>query len=203
MAKIIDILKEKKVYAIIREKNPQLVEKIAKALIEGGVKVLEIAILSNEIFEVITEISKLKPDVIICAGSIITGQTAKKAILSGAKAISSPVYQTSMIKLCLSYKIPLILSASTPNECYNAWIARTPITKLFPAKALGGPEYIFDVIRQMPFLNLVPSGGIELDEAAGYIKAGAVAVGLGRALWKDADSNEITNRALYLLSQLK
>ena len=107
------------------------------------------------------------------------------------------------MKFCLSNGVAHIATVSTPNEAYNAWKSRIPLIKIFPARSMGAVEYIEDMLRPMPFLNLMPTGGITLNDFSDYLSAGAVAVGLGRCLYKDATLKEISERAKFVVSQLK
>ncbi len=87
------------------------------------------------------------------------------------------------------------MTATTPNEAYSAWKARTQLIKISPANPMGGAEYIEDMLRPMKFINIIASGSIKINDIKDYLKAGAKAVGLGRALYSNADYNEITARA--------
>ena len=197
-----EILKNKIVSVIRAESAREATEK-AKAMIEGGIKVFEITVEKGKLIPAVEELCKNK-DITVMAGGIITAMRAQECINKGAQAIVSPVFQGSLLKFCLGQKIPHIATVSTPNEAYSAWKSRIPIIKIFPAKSMGHVEYIEDILRPMPFLNLMPSGGITLDDFTQYLNAGAVAVGMGRCLYKNADSlSEITQRAKYAVSKLK
>ena len=87
------------------------------------------------------------------------------------------------------------MTATTPNEAYSAWKANTQLIKISPANPMGGAEYIEDILRPMKFINIIAAGSIKIDDIPAYLKAGAKAVGLGRAIYKDADYNEITRRS--------
>ncbi len=197
---VMDLIAEEKIYPIVRNNDAQKAIDIAHALIEGGIKVLEITIENPSLYQAISEVSK---DATVCAGGIITQQQAEQALTSGAKLFSSPIYQMNMVKISKNRKMPFIAGASTPNEAYNAWKARVPLIKIFPVTALGGVQYIEDMLRPMPFLNIMPMGHIQLDEVPAYIKAGAVAVGVGRNFYKDLSFAEISNRAKSVLSEIK
>lgn len=190
-----------KIVSVIRaESSKEAIEK-AQAMIQGGLKVFEITVEKGVIIPAIEHLRKNK-DIVVMAGGIITSMRAQEAIEAGAQAIVAPVFQGSLLKFCLGKQTPHIATVSTPNEAYNAWKSRIPIIKIFPAKSMGQVEYIEDVLRPMPFLNLMPSGGISLDDFTDYLKAGATAVGMGRCLDKDATLKEITQRAKYAVSQL-
>ena len=200
MANLIDLLKEEKLYPIIRCADPQKTKDTARALIDGGVKILEITLENREIYGAIEELSK---EVTICAGGVITAQQATNAIQHGEKIISSPIFQMNMVKISKNAQIPFIAGTSTANEAYQAWKARVPLIKIYPITALGGPLYVEDLLRPMPFLNIMPMGNIKLEEVPQYIEAGAAAVGVGRDLYKGFNFSEITNRTKKIMQELK
>lgn len=197
---VMELISEEKIYPIVRNKDAQKAIDIAHALIEGGIKVMEITIENPSLYSAITEISK---DAIVCAGGIITQQQAEQALTCGAKLFSSPIYQMNMVKISKNRQMPFIAGASTPNEAYDAWKSRIPLIKIFPVTALGGVQYIEDILRPMPFLNLMPMGHIQLSEVMDYIKVGAKAVGVGRNFYEDLSNAEITTRAKEILSKIK
>lgn len=197
-----DLIKElskNKVLPIIRSKDPHEVVNIAKALIDGGLNIMEINVETPAVFNAIKALSN---NATICAGGIITSIQAQTAINSGAKIISSPIFQHNLLKISKDKKLPFIAGTSTANEAYNAWKARIPLVKIYPITAMGGVEYIENLLRPMPFLNIIPQGNVKLDEVQQYINAGAVAVGVGRNLTNTDNYSEITKRAKKLLEQL-
>lgn len=185
--KLIERIKQEKIYGIIREDDSEYSYEIAKAYIEGGIKFIEL----NSPLDVTKKISKNYPDVIISQGGIITTQQAHQAINAGAKIISSPIFQTNLVRFATCYQTFLIPSVTTPNEAYNAWRARMPLIKIYPVNEMGGVEYIKDIVKPMPFLNLLPCGFVKLDEIKDYLDAGAVAVGVGRELYLKNSLDEI------------
>lgn len=197
----IEAIYKNKIVAVIRAEEPAEAFEKAKAMREAGLKVFEITVEKGSILPALQEIKALN-DTIVMAGGVITSMRAQEAIDFGAQLIISPVFQQSLAKYCLGNRIPHIATVSTPNEAYNAWKARIPIIKIFPAKPMGQTEYIEDMLRPMPFLNLMPSGGISLEDFKDYLKAGAVAVGMGRCLYKNANINEIKERAKFVLNSL-
>ena len=197
---IIDKLKQNKVFPIIRSKDPQDVIDKVNALLDGGLDVMEINVETPQIFNAIKSVSD---KAIICAGGIITSIQAQAAIDSGARIISSPIFQKHLLKISKDKRLPFIAGTSTANEAYEAWKSRIPVVKIYPIAAMGGVEYIEDLLRPMPFLNVIPQGNVELDTVKDYIKAGAVAVGIGRHLTVADSYSEITKRTTNLLESLK
>lgn len=196
----IQMIAEDKVFPIIRSNDKQKTIEIAKSLIEGGVRVLEINVENPSIYEAIEEISKYAA---VCAGGIITTLQADAALESGAKLFSSPICQVNMVKISKNKRVQFIAGASTANEAYNAWKSRIPLIKLYPTHALGGAQYIEDILRQMPFLNLMPMGNIKLADVVTYIKSGAKAVGVGRDFYLGFTSKEITSRTKEILKEVR
>lgn len=197
---LIDKLSNNKVLPIIRSSKVQDVYDTASAIIDGGLDVIEITAENPKVYDVI---EKLSHKAIICAGGIITSIQAQAAIDSGAKIISSPIFQQNLVKLSKNKQIPFIAGTSTANEAYCAWKARIPLVKIYPAKALGGAEYIENLLRPMPFLKLIPQGEVTLNEVPAYIKAGAVAVGVGRNITNITSYSEITRKVKELTEILK
>lgn len=135
----LEIIKQDKVYPIIRCKEPEQAVEISKALVEGGIRVLEINVENPSLYGAISEVSKFAN---VCAGGIITSLQADAAFASGAKLIASPIFQMNMVKISKNKRVPFIAGASTANEAYNAWKSRIPLIKLYPADAMGGsPVY--------------------------------------------------------------
>ncbi len=197
---VMELISEEKIYPIVRNKDAQKAIDIAHALVEGGIKIMEITVENPSLYSAITEISK---DAVVCAGGIITQQQAEQALTSGAKLFSSPIYQMNMVKISKNRQMPFIAGASTPNEAYDAWKSRIPLIKIFPVTALGGVQYIEDILRPMPFLNLMPMGHIQLSEVMDYINVGAKAVGVGRNFYEGLSNAEITKQAKEILSKIK
>jgi 2-dehydro-3-deoxyphosphogluconate aldolase/(4S)-4-hydroxy-2-oxoglutarate aldolase len=197
---LIEKLQKNKVLPIIRSTDPEDIIKKVNALLEGGLDIMEINIETPRVFNAIKAVSK---DAIICAGGIITSMQAQIAIESGAKIISSPIFQTNLLKISKDKRLPFIAGTSTANEAYNAWKSRIPVVKIYPITAMGGAQYIENLLRPMPFLNVIPQGNVQLNEVKDYIKAGAIAVGVGRHLTNASSYSEISKRTKQLLEQLK
>lgn len=194
---------DNKVYAVLRTVNYNETIEKTEALIKGGIEVIEINLNNEEICKAIEFLTEKYPDVCISAGGIITEKQAQIAVKSGAKMISSPIFQINLAKFSQSYNIPVMTSAATINEAYLAWKARIPIIKLYPAQHIGGAELVEDILRPMPFLNLMPAGSINIDNFLSYLNAGAKAVAMGRSLYKDATPAEITEKALKITNLIK
>lgn len=197
---LIEILGEEKIFPIIRSKKTETVVNTAKAFADAGIKIIEINVETPEIYRAINEVASF---IDVCAGGIITSMQAQAAIDCGAKILSSPIFQMSLVKISKDRRIPLIAGASTANEAYEAWKARVPLIKLYPITAMGGVLYVEDLLRPMPFLKVLVQGNVKINEAQAYLNAGAYAVGIGRDLYKGNSYTEITKRAEYLIKNTR
>lgn len=196
--KIIDYIKQEKIYGIIREDNVDKAYEAARAYLEGGIKFIELNCPS----EVTRKVSALK-DAVVVQGGIITTSQAHEALKNGAKIISSPIFQTNLVRFSTCNKVFLIPSVTTPNEAYNAWRARMPLIKIYPVKEMGGVEYIKDMVKPMPFLNLLPCGFVKLEDVQDYLKAGAVSVGIGREFSGKKDYKEIVKTVSEVVEMVR
>jgi 2-dehydro-3-deoxyphosphogluconate aldolase / (4S)-4-hydroxy-2-oxoglutarate aldolase len=189
---------ENKIVAIIRGSKPEHVLAIANALYEGGIKVLEITMNSPKALHVIEEVSGALGDkVLVGAGTVLDKETAREALLAGAKFILSPTVDIETIKMTKRYGAVSIPGAFTPTEILQAYENGGDIIKVFPASSLG-PGYIKDIHGPLPQIPLLPTGGIDLTNIGAYIKAGAVGVGLGSALVNSKE--EVNDAYLHLLT---
>ena len=196
--RILDDIKEHKIYGIIREDDPEYAYEIACAYREGGIKFIEL----NCPLEVTQKVSKLD-NVVVSQGGIITTDQAHLALEAGATIISSPIFQMNLVRLASCYSVFLIPSTSTPNEAYNAWRARMPLIKIYPVKEMGGVEYIKDMVKPMPFLNILPCGFVKIEDVKGYLDAGATAVGIGRGLYSKNKYSEIVATVKEVMRMIK
>ena len=188
-------IETEKLFAVLRNQDTNKIEDTIKAISDGGINIIELVINSPEMVKELENLTKNDNRPMIMAGGIITQRQAQIAIDAGADVIVSPIFQMNLVRLCKSQRIPLIMTATTPNEAYEAWKARTQLIKISPAHPMGGAEYIEDILRPMNFLEVIVTGSIAIDDVQDYIKAGAKAVGLGRALIENADITEIKKRA--------
>ena len=174
-------IKENGVVAIIRGAKPENILSIAKALRDGGVKTLEITVETPRVLQLIEQVSTELDDVIVGAGTVLDPETARAAIMSGAKFIFSPTVNVDTIRITKRYGVISIAGALTPTEILTAYENGSDVIKVFPANVFG-PTYLKDVHGPLPHIPLMPTGGINLTNVPDYIKAGAVAVGLGSSL---------------------
>ena len=196
--KILDYIKQEKIYGIIREDDSERAYELARAYLEGGIKFIEL----NSPLEVTERASKLD-NVVISQGGIVTTDQAHTALKAGATIISSPIFQTNLVRFASCYSVFLIPSVTTPNEAYSAWRARMPLVKIYPVKEMGGVEYIKDIAKPMPFLNMLPCGFVKIEDVRGYLDAGAIAVGIGRELYQKNNYTEIVETVKEVVKMVK
>ncbi len=167
--------------AIIRSPSSEQLVKVAEALYEGGVKVLEITFTVPNALEIIAAVRKaLGNKVLVGAGTVLDPETARAAILAGAEFIVAPVVNKEVIQLCHRYDKLVMPGAFTPTEILSAWDAGADVIKLFPGRGGGGiAQGDQGAVSQV---RILPTGGVNLDTITDFLKAGACAVGLGSAL---------------------
>lgn len=172
-------LTENGVVAVIRNVAKDKVSKVAESLIAGGVNALEVTLDGEDAFQVIERLgSEFKDQAIIGAGTVLDGVSAELALRSGAEFIVSPVLKEDVIQATLRHGKISIPGAITPTEMFTAVELGAHIVKVFPA-SVGGPDFIKNVRGPLPQIPIIPTGGINLENAADFIKAGAVAIGAG------------------------
>lgn len=168
---------------IIRTDNPESAVSVAGAIRDGGAPLLEITMTVPGALDIIKEIVDAFGDtVLVGAGTILDCESARMAILAGAAFIVAPNLDAATISLCHRYSKIIMPGALTPTEILRAWELGADFVKIFPADALGGPAYIKAVKAPLPQVDMIPTGGVDIDTAADFIRAGAAAVGVGSAL---------------------
>ncbi|WP_323702951.1 bifunctional 4-hydroxy-2-oxoglutarate aldolase/2-dehydro-3-deoxy-phosphogluconate aldolase [Mammaliicoccus sp. Dog046] len=178
----LNVIKETKLIAIIRNANPDDILPIVKSLYKSGVKAIEVTMNSPKALESIELIAnEMKDKVVVGAGTVLDPETARLAILSGATFILSPTVNKETIRMSKKYGAVSIPGAMTPTEILEAYEYGGDIIKVFPTTTLG-PAYIKDLQGPLPHIPLLPTGGVDLNNVSDFIKAGAVGVGLGSAL---------------------
>ena len=177
-------LQQTGVIAVIRADSGEQLVDVCRALAAGGVRSCEITMTTPGALEAIAAASRaLGDDALIGAGSVLDAATARAAILAGARFIFSPVLSLEVIEMAHRYDCVAVPGAMTPTEIFTAWSAGADVVKVFPANHFG-PQYFRDLHGPMPQLKLTPTGGVDLTTAADWIKAGAVAIGVGSSLVK-------------------
>jgi 2-dehydro-3-deoxyphosphogluconate aldolase/(4S)-4-hydroxy-2-oxoglutarate aldolase len=187
------LIESTKLIAILRLQQAGGLITTAGALCEGGVKVMEFSLTTPGALTAITVAVEVLPsDVLLGAGTVLDAEMAKAALLAGAEFIVTPTFNPDVVKVCRSHGRAVIAGALTPTEILSAWRAGADLVKVFPA-SLGGPGYIRAILAPLPDVKLVAVGGVSVENAAQFIAAGAVAVGVGGRL---VDSEAVEQGAL-------
>ena len=170
------------VVAIIRTQDSSAVGGVVDALARGGLRALEVTMTVPRAIELIEEIvPTLPPDFLFGAGTVLDADTVHRAARAGAQFIVSPVLRPEVIKAAHDNGIPVLPGCFTPTEILTAWELGADLVKVFPATSVG-PGYLRDIRGPLPQVKLVPTGGVSVDNAGDWLRAGAVAVGVGSAL---------------------
>lgn len=170
---------EKKVVAVVRLDNYNRAVDVARALAAGGVNVLEFTLTGQGALEAVSATRKaLGAAVCVGVGTVLSPEQAEAAIDAGAEFLVTPALRRQVIATCVKRQTLVLCGGLTPTELLEAHEAGAELVKVFPAQ-LGGPKFIKDVLAPMPFLKMVPTGGVSPENARDYLAAGAVAVGIG------------------------
>lgn len=170
------------IVAIVRMNEPEKLRAVVDAIAEGGVRVLEVTMTVPGAVELIRRLAPtLPPDFLLGAGTVLDADTVARVVDAGARFVVSPIFRRSVIAACHERDVPAMPGCFTPTEILEAWDAGADVVKVFPATALG-PTYLKDVRAPLPQVKLMPTGGVTLDNAGDWLRAGAVAVGVGTAL---------------------
>lgn len=177
---------------------------LARALLAGGVTAVELTMTSPGaldalplLLENVAEFGR--GEAALGMGSVLNADMAEAAIERGAQFIVAPMLDLPTVAACVCRGVPVMPGALTPTEIQTAWTAGASVVKVFPASAVG-PSYFKDLLAPLPHLKLMPTGGVDLSNAADFIRSGAVAVGAGSSLVDkkviaNADWAELTRRA--------
>ena len=170
------------IVAVVRSESSASLVKVVQALAEGGVLAAEVTFTVPDAIEVIRQVRREVGDsVVLGAGTVLDPETARAALLAGAEYIVAPTLNLEVIRLCRRYDKAVMPGAFTPTEVLTAWEAGADIVKVFPAD-VGGPAYLKALRGPLPQVRLMPTGGVDLTTAEGFLKAGAACLGVGGAL---------------------
>lgn len=168
--------------AVVRLPSARLAREAVQALAAGGVRAVELTMTTPDALAVVEELARWMGDeMLVGAGSVLDADAARRAVDAGAEYVVSPVFRRAVVDEAHRLGVPAMPGAFTPTEILTAHDAGADLVKVFPADSLG-PAFVRGVLAPMPFLGLMPTGGVTPDNAGGWLRAGALAVGLGSAL---------------------
>ncbi len=170
------------IVAVIRANSGELLADVAEALLAGGVNVMEITFTVPAAVRVLETVAqRMGHRVLLGAGTVLDAETARAALLAGAEFIVSPNTNLDVIRLCRRYDKLVMPGALTPTEVVTAWEAGADIVKIFPSE-ITGPKYLKALHGPLPQVRLMPTGGVDLNTAAEFLRCGACALGVGGSL---------------------
>ena len=167
---------------VIRASSPEEARFAAEAVSRGGIPIAEITMTVPGAVEVIAELARELPHVLIGAGTVLDVATARRCIDAGAKFLVSPGLDVETVKFASSQNILMMAGALTPTELMSAWKTGSDFIKIFPCAQVGGASYIKALKGPFPQIPLIPTGGVNLETAASFLSAGAAALGVGGEL---------------------
>lgn len=168
---------------VIRAADPKQAGDACRALVRGGIKVLEVTLTVPGALPLISELrEEFGARALVGVGTVLTLEQAKECFVAGAQFMVTPGLNLQVVEACQKVGMPIMPGVLTPSEVITAWQAGATCVKIFPCSALGGPKYLRALRGPLPEVKLMPTGGVNLATAEAYIAAGAVALGVGSEL---------------------
>lgn len=202
------VLQPRKPIAIIRLDNLEDSIHMSRALLEGGITELEFTLTNTRALAAIAEVrDEFANNLVVGVGTVLDAEHAHAAIDAGAQFLVTPALLPDVIMVANNRHIPIVCGAYTPTEILTAWRMGADLVKVFPAGQLG-PGYIKDILAPLPDLQLVPTGGVNLDTCAAFLAAGAYTLAVGsqlvsKELVRKKDWNALTQLAQHYVEACK
>ena len=202
----VELIGRERASAILRCNDAAIARRALDAAVAGGFRVVEVTLTTPRALELIAELAA-RPGVVAGAGTVLTPDEADAAVAHGARFLVSPVVDEAVIRRATALGVASIPGAHTPTEMLAAHRFGAPLVKLFPAPA-GGPAWLRSLLAPLPFLKVVPTNGVDLDNAADWLAAGAWALGFVASLFSADDLragrfDRIEERARQILDQVR
>jgi 2-dehydro-3-deoxyphosphogluconate aldolase / (4S)-4-hydroxy-2-oxoglutarate aldolase len=178
---VLNLIREARAIAILRTNDQETGREALAAAVRGGFRVLEVTLSTPGALELIGDLAR-DPRLLVGAGTVLTADQARAAVRAGARFLVSPVLDVDVVAEADQLGSIVMPGCATPTELWQAHRAGAPLQKLFPAPA-SGPTWLRAVLAPMPFLRVIPTNGVEVDNAAAWLAAGAFAVGCVRSLF--------------------
>lgn len=179
LASIIDI----GVVPVVRTSSAESAIRSIEAIYKGGIRAAEITMTVPGAIRALEQVADQFGDsIVLGAGTVLDPETARSCMLAGAQFFVTPALNLETIRMAQRYSKPIMPGALTPTEVVTAWQAGADVVKVFPASAMGGAKYIKALKGPFPQIEMIPTGGVNLDTTADFLKAGACAVAVGGEL---------------------
>ncbi len=201
-------VRQSQIIAVIRTAQFDLGLPMARAVFQGGIRVVEITWNSDRASDLVCQIRDELPDCMVGAGTLLTLEQQQQAIAAGSQFLFTPHVDLTLIQSAIAQNIPIVAGALTPTEIVRAWQAGASCIKVFPIQAVGGAAYIQHLQGPLGEIPLIPSGGVTLSNAPEFLQAGAIAVGISGSLFphqavQSGNWGEITTRAANLMASIR
>ncbi len=168
---------------VLRAKSLSQAHAVVRAMLEGGVRVVEVTMTVPGAIDLIRELRhEYGSDLLLGSGTVTTPEDAAATIAVGSEFVVSPSLHPDVIEVTREHGKVSIPGALTPTEVITAWRAGADYVKIFPCSAMGGPGYLKSLLAPFPYLQLIPTGGVTLQSAESFLNAGACALGVGSDL---------------------
>ena len=200
-------LQQHRAIAVIRSPHRERGLKLAQAIADGGMRLIEITWNSDQPAALIEQLRAELPECTVGTGTIMNVEQLQRAVDAGAEFLFSPHVDLKLIEAAVAAQVPIIPGALSPTEIVRAWQAGASCVKVFPVQAVGGATYIKSLQGPLGQIPLIPTGGVTLDNATEFIEAGAIAVGLSSQLFpprlvKEQNWRAIAQTANFLVQRL-
>jgi len=195
-----------RVIAIVRGVPPQAADDVARALLAGGVRLIEVTLNSERALDTIARWRQSFPELRVGAGTVLSVTSAREVLAAGGQYLISPHTDEALIAYAREQGVPMFPGALTPTEILRAHAAGASAVKVFPVGSVGGPRYLRDVLAPLNHVPLIAVGGVDAQNTRAYLEAGAVALGVGSSLVSPqliaaGRFDELTERARTLTAQ--
>ncbi len=179
---IVSQIEESGIVAVVRLDSDKHIFSIIDALLKGGVGAMEITMTTPNARRIIADLNqRYKDEFLVGAGTVLDAETTRSVVEAGARFVVSPVFDKEVIRAAHRYDVAVFPGAFSPTEILNAWENGADVVKVFPATVLG-PKYFRDIHGPLPQVKLTPTGGVDLSNAAEFVRAGACCLGVGSSL---------------------
>ena len=203
MSDTIQRIREGVLIPVVRAKSAGDALAAVEAIRAGGISIFEITLTVPGAVRTIAELTKrLGDSALIGAGTVLDPDSARQCVDAGARFIVSPALDIPTIEACRTMNVPVFPGALTPTEVVTAWKAGADAVKIFPANAVGGAKYLKSLKAPLPQIQLIPTGGVNLETVADFIAAGALALGVGADL-VTGDAAAITEKARQYVAAVR
>jgi 2-dehydro-3-deoxyphosphogluconate aldolase / (4S)-4-hydroxy-2-oxoglutarate aldolase len=198
-------IREVGIIPVVRAASADEAAAAVGAIRAGGIPLIEITMTVPGALRLIEDVARRSgAEVLVGAGTVLDAETAQACIQAGARFVVSPVLDLDTIACCHRHGVPVFPGALTPTEVLLAWRSGADMVKVFPCGSLGGASYVRALKAPLPQIELVPTGGVSLENAADFIEAGASALGVGSDLvdlkaLRSGHADLVTERARRLL----